>query len=178
MALVRWEPVRELGTIQSEMNRLFNSFFDTPTHSNGATLRRWVPAMDLTQTEDAYVLKADLPGLSESDVHIEFENDVLTVSGERKSSHEDRKAGYHRVERSHGSFRRSVRLPQGVDADAITASFDKGVLEITVPKPEAAKPHKVQITVAGGEAASPAIESGDAADAGSDAPEAAEQAAA
>ena len=71
MALVRWEPVRELGTIQSEMNRLFNSFFDTPTHSSGAPLRRYIPAMDLVDTGEAFVLKADLPGLSESDVSIE-----------------------------------------------------------------------------------------------------------
>ena len=149
MALVRWEPVRELGTIQSEMNRLFNSFFDTPTHSNGATLRRWVPAMDLTQTEDAYVLKADLPGLSESDVNIELDENVLTISGERKSEHEDRKAGYYRVERSYGAFRRSLTLPEGVDPEAVKATFDKGVLEVTVPKPEQQTPRKVQIAVGG-----------------------------
>ncbi len=160
MALVRWEPVRELGTIQSEMNRLFNSFFDTPTHSNGAALRRWVPAMDVTQTEDAYVLKADLPGLSESDVTIEVDDNVLTVSGERKSSNEDRKAGYYRVERSYGSFRRSLTLPEGVDAEAITATFDKGVLEVSVPKPAHTAPRKVQITVGAAPAAEPqAIES-------------------
>jgi HSP20 family protein len=149
MALIRWEPVRELGTIQSEMNRLFNSFFDTPTHSNGATYRRWVPAMDLVETEDAFVLSADLPGLSESDVHIEVEDNVLTVSGERKSEHEDRKAGYYRVERSYGTFRRSLALPEGVDPDAVKATFDKGVLEVTVPKPAQQTPRKVQITVGG-----------------------------
>jgi HSP20 family protein len=160
MALVRWEPVRELGTIQSEMNRLFNSFFDTPTHSNGATLRRWVPAMDLTETEEAYVLKADLPGLSESDVSIELDENILTISGERKSSHEDRKAGSYRVERSYGSFRRALTLPEGVDGEAITATFDKGVLEVTVPKPAHQAPRKVQITVGGASAGEPqAIES-------------------
>jgi HSP20 family protein len=147
MALIRWEPVRELGTIQSEMNRLFNSFFDTPTHSSGAPLRRYVPAMDLVDTGEAFVLKADLPGLSESDVSIEVRDNVLTVSGERKSEHEDRKAGYYRVERSHGSFRRSLTLPDGVDPAAVTATFDKGVLEVTVPKPEHQAPRTVQITV-------------------------------
>jgi HSP20 family protein len=158
MALIRWEPVRELGTIQNEMNRLFNSFFDTPTH--GAPLRRYVPAMDLLDTGEAFVLKADLPGLSESDVSIELHDNVLTVSGERKSETEDRKGGYYRVERSYGSFRRSLTLPEGVDPDAVTATFDKGVLEVTVPKPEQQAPRKVQITVGGastGEA--PAIES-------------------
>jgi len=149
MALIRWEPVRELGTIQSEMNRLFNSFFDTPTHAAGAPFRRYVPAMDLVDTGEAFVLKADLPGLSESDVSIEVVDNVLTVSGERKSEHQDRKAGYYRVERSYGSFRRSLTLPEGVDPEAVTATFDKGVLEVTVPKPAEQAPRKVQITVGG-----------------------------
>jgi HSP20 family protein len=156
MALIRWEPVRELGTIQNEMNRLFNSFFDTPTHSNGSTFRRWIPAMDLVETEDSFVLRADLPGLSESDVSIEVEDNVLTVSGERKAEHEDRKAGYYRVERSYGSFRRSLTLPEGVDAEAVKATFDKGVLEVTVPKPEQQSPRKVQITVGGKSEGEPA----------------------
>jgi HSP20 family protein len=155
MALVRWEPVRELGTIQSEMNRLFNSFFDTPTHSSGAPLRRYTPAMDLVDTGEAFVLKADLPGLSESDVSIEVDDNVLTISGERKSEHEDRKAGYYRVERSHGSFRRSLTLPDGVDPEAVTATFDKGVLTVTVPKPEQQVPRKVQITVGGASTGEP-----------------------
>jgi HSP20 family protein len=166
MALIRWEPVRELGTIQNEMNRLFNSFFDTPTPANGTTYRRWVPAMDLVETENAFVLKADLPGLSESDVNIELEDNVLTVSGERKSEHEDRKAGYYRVERSYGSFRRSLTLPEGVDPEAVKATFDKGVLEVTVPKPEQQQPRKVQITVGSGAATEPqAIEGSESSEA-------------
>jgi HSP20 family protein len=149
MALIRWEPVRELGTIQNEMNRLFNSFFDTPTPSTGGAFRRWIPAMDLVETEDSFVLTADLPGLSEADVNIEVEDNVLTVSGERKSEHEDRKGGYYRVERSYGSFRRSLTLPEGVDPEAVKATFDKGVLEVTVPKPAQQTPRKVQISVGG-----------------------------
>src|ERR1700761_4795358 len=149
MALIRWEPVRELGTIQNEMNRLFNSFFDTPTVTNGAALRRWVPAMDLVETEGEYVLRADLPGMSEADVNIELDENVLTISGERKSEHEERKAGYYRVERSSGAFRRSLTLPEGVDPESVRATFDKGVLEVTVPKPEQQTPRKVQIAVGG-----------------------------
>jgi HSP20 family protein len=91
MALVRWEPVGELSSLQNDMNRLFNTFFDTTTTGNGATPRRWVPAMDLVETDDHFVLKADLPGLSEDDVHIDVEDDVLTVSGERKAEHEDKR---------------------------------------------------------------------------------------
>ena len=148
MALIRWEPVRELNTIQSEMNRLFNTFFDSPTPSgNGGTaLRRWIPAMDVVETDDQYVLRADLPGMSESDVNVELDDNVLTISGERKSEHEQRNEGFYRVERASGSFRRSLTLPEGVDPESVKASFDKGVLEIQVPKPEAPKAHTVEIT--------------------------------
>ena len=146
MALVRWEPVRELSTLQNEMNRLFGSFFDTPTTGNGnGGMRRWMPAMDLVETDDHFVLHADLPGLDTADVSIEVEDNVLTVSGERKAEHETTKEGYHRVERAFGSFSRSLTLPDGVDADAVTASFDRGVLEVRIPKPEERKPRKISI---------------------------------
>jgi HSP20 family protein len=151
MALIRWEPVRELNTLQSEMNRLFNNLFDAPLPNGGTGLHRWLPAMDLVETEDDFVLHADLPGLSESDVNIELEDNVLTISGERKSGHEDKKQGYYRVERASGSFSRSLTLPEGVDPEAITANFDKGVLEVRIPKPEERKPRKVEISVGGGQ---------------------------
>jgi HSP20 family protein len=147
MALVRWEPVRELTSLQSEMNRLFNSFFDAPTGAGNGPSRRWVPAMDLVEADDHFVLKADLPGLEEKDVAIEVEGDVLTVSGERKEEHQRTGEGFHRIERSFGSFRRSLTLPEGVDPEAVTASFDKGVLEVRIPKPEQRKPRRVAIQV-------------------------------
>jgi HSP20 family protein len=159
MALVRWEPVRELTTLQNEMNRLFSTFFDNPAGgggANGSSLRRWVPAMDLVETEDHFVLKADLPGLDANDVNIEVEDNVLTVSGERKVEHETQREGFYRVERASGAFRRSLTLPEGVALDDIAASFDKGVLEIRIPKPEERKPRKVSIAVGG--ASQPAIE--------------------
>ena len=150
MALIRWEPVRELSSIQTEMNRLFNTFFDSPAGGNGhQALRRWVPAMDLVETDDEYVLRADLPGLSEDDVKIELDDNLLTVSGERKSEREERKEGYYRVERSSGTFSRSLTLPEGVDPDAVRANFDKGVLEVRIPKPAQRKPRKVAISVGG-----------------------------
>jgi HSP20 family protein len=142
MALVRWEPMRELTSLQGEMNRLFNSFFD----DNGDSVRRWVPAMDLTEGEDHLILKADLPGLSEDDVRIEVQNNVLTVSGERKAEHEEKREGFYRMERSYGNFSRSVTLPEGVDTSAIEASFDNGVLEVRIPKPEERKPHRISIS--------------------------------
>jgi HSP20 family protein len=152
MALIRWEPVRELNTLQSEMNRLFNTLFDSPVPNGAAAgVRRWIPAMDLVETDDDFVLRADLPGLTEDDVHIELEDNVLTLSGERKSEHEERKEGYYRVERASGAFSRSLTLPEGVDAAAIKASFDNGVLEVRIPKPEERKPRKVAISVGGGQ---------------------------
>jgi HSP20 family protein len=151
MALVRWDPARELDTLQGEMNRLFSSFFDTPrtTGANGAPARRWIPAMDLVETEDHFVLKADLPGVAESDVKIELESNVLTIAGERKTEHEAKKDGYYRLERSTGTFSRALTLPEGVDSGAVTAGFDNGVLEVRIPKPAEAKPRRVEISVGG-----------------------------
>ena len=158
MALIRWEPVRELNTLQSEMNRLFNTLFDAPLANGGTTgPRRWLPPMDLVETEEDFVLRADLPGLSEEDVNIELEDNVLTISGERKVAHEERKEGYYRVERPSGAFARSLTLPEGIDPDRVRASFDRGVLEVRVPKPEQRKPRKVTIS-AGGGSQQPAIE--------------------
>jgi HSP20 family protein len=161
MALIRWEPVAELNTIQNEMNRLFNTFFDQPAQaarSNGA--RRWLPAMDLVETADHYLLRADLPGLSDGDVNIQFEDNVLTISGERKNEHEEQQQGYYRLERGFGSFSRSLTLPVGVDPDDIQAHFNRGVLEVLIPKPEQKKPRTVQINL--GTAEDTPIEIGDA----------------
>ena len=148
MTIVRWEPLRELGTLQSEMNRLFNTVFDSPATAGG-TMRRWMPAMDLLESGDAFVLRADLPGMSEEDVSIELEDSTLTISGERKAEHEHEGEGFYRVERATGTFSRSLTLPRGVAADAVSATFDKGVLEVRIPKPEARKPRKISITAPG-----------------------------
>lgn len=145
MAIIRWEPARELNSLQQEVNRVFGSFFDAPTGGDGAVPRRWIPAMDLVESGDHYVLRADLPGLGEDDVTIELDDRVLTVSGERRSESEQRGDGYHRIERATGSFSRSLTLPEGIDGDAIEAAFDKGVLEIRIPKPEERKPRRVAI---------------------------------
>ena len=150
MTIVRWEPLRELSSLQSEMNRLFSAAFDAPAGGNGGA-RRWTPAMDLVETGDHFVLRADLPGMSEADVNIELEDNVLTLSGERKAEHEETREGFIRVERSFGSFARSLTLPKGVDPEAVTAAFEKGVLEVRVPKPEQRKPRKIAISGSDGE---------------------------
>src|ERR1700726_495103 len=114
MVVIPWEPVAELNTIQNEVNRLFNTLFDSSPQSSGggSAMRRWIPPMDLVKTQDAYVLRADLPGLAEGDVNIEVQGNTLTISGERRAEHEERDEGYYRVERAFGAFSRSLTLPE------------------------------------------------------------------
>ena len=123
----------------SDFNRLFNTLFDE------SRSQRWVPAMDLVEADDHFLLRADLPGLGEDDVAIEIRDNALTISGERRSEYEKRERGWYRVERATGRFSRTLSLPDGIDPDAVTAEFDKGVLEVRIPKPEERKPRRVQI---------------------------------
>jgi HSP20 family protein len=148
MAVMPWDPVSELGAIQDEMNRMFNAFCDGAPLGNGGG-RRWIPAMDLVETEDDFVLRADLPGVSHGDVKIELQGNTLTVAGERKPEHDGNDAGYHRIEREWGPLARSLTLPEGVDPERITARFDCGILELHVAKPEEHKPRRIAITVTG-----------------------------
>src|SRR5918992_5286729 len=111
-----------------EIDRVFDAFFGQTDQG-----RRWVPPMDLVEAEDHFVLKADLPGVSEGDVNIEVQDGTLTISGERRSEERNEGAGWYRFERSFGSFSRSLTLPEGVDADGIEAKFDGGVLEVRIP---------------------------------------------
>jgi HSP20 family protein len=130
MALIRWEP---FGAATAPA---------TTTHR-----RRFVPAIDVAERPDAYVIHADLPGLDRDDVDLSLEGRVLTLSGSRTHESETREDGWVRVERAAGSFRRAFTLPEGVDGEKIVATFDKGVLEVLVPKPESSKPRRLQITV-------------------------------
>jgi len=155
MALIRWDPTVELATLQKEMNRLFDSFFGEGAAANGDR-SRWLPAMDLLERENEYVLRVDLPGVKPEDVKVELQNDVLTISGERHAEHEERKEGAYRLERGYGRFTRSLTLPEGVDPAKIAARLENGVLEVIVPKPEERKPQRIAIDVAQG--ASGAIE--------------------
>lgn len=167
MALVRWEPLRELNTLQHEMNRLFGGIFEQSGAGQPgglAAARQWIPAMDLVETDGAYILRADLPGLTRDDVKIELEQNVLTISGERAAKHEQRTDGYHRIERASGSFARSLTLPSGVDADRIEATFADGVLEVRIPTPQQPRPRRVEITTPDG-APAPTVEGTEAADA-------------
>ncbi len=133
--LMRPEPFTQ------EFDRLFSSLFE----NGGRRVQRWVPAMDLVEADDHFVQKADLPGLAEDDVAIEVQDGVLTISGSREAEHERKEQGWYRLERSYGSFSRSLTLPDGVDPDKVEASFDRGVLEIQIPKPEERKPRRIAI---------------------------------
>jgi HSP20 family protein len=137
-----------------EIDRVFDAFFG----QNEQSARRWVPPVDLVEAEAYFVLKADLPGLSEEDVSIEVQDGSLTISGERKAEHEERARGWYRIERAFGSFNRSLTLPDGVDADRIEASFSHGVLEVRIPKPEERKPRRIEISSADGNGKPAAVE--------------------
>ena len=133
-----------------EIDRVFDAFFGQTDQG-----RRWVPPMDLVEAEDHFVLKADLPGLAEGDVKIEVQDGTLAISGERKAEHEQNEKGWYRIERSFGSFSRSLTLPDGVDADRIDASFADGVLEVHIPKPEERKPRRISISSGNGSGSKP-----------------------
>lgn len=144
MTVVRWQPTRDFGALQQEVNRVFASFFDPPAASSPA---RWTPAMDLHETDDAFVLSADLPGVSPDDVTIDVVGDELSISGSRAASRSTQHDGAVRTERAFGSFQRRLTLPEGVDAERIEASFERGVLEVRIPKPERARPRRVSIQI-------------------------------
>jgi HSP20 family protein len=145
MALVRWEPFRELAALQNEMGRWMNQMTGGTTPGNGQSSSTWLPAVDVWETEKELVLAFDLPGIPEEKVSVELDDNVLTVSGERERTHEHSGDRFYRYERRFGTFARSVTLPQGVNEEAIQAAYRDGVLEIRVPKPEEPKPKKIQI---------------------------------
>jgi HSP20 family protein len=144
----------EISTIHGETYRLFPTVFDTPTARRGgnSAMRRWIPAMDLIEAGEHYVVKADLPGMTEADVNIEIEDNVLKISGTRKTELEDKHEGFYRLERTSGAFSRALTLPEGIDHATVTATWANGVLEVRFPKPVQAQPHRVQITVGGTDA--------------------------
>jgi len=150
MAIVRFEPFRDLVTFQDRLNRIFEDAF---RGSRGASEEEWAlggswaPSVDIYEQEGNLVLKAELPGIDPKDVDVRVENNVLTLSGERKLDTEVKRDGYHRVERSYGAFSRSFTLPNVVDTDKIKAEFKEGVLRLVLPKKEEAKPKQISISI-------------------------------
>jgi HSP20 family protein len=145
MALTRWTPMGNLQSFQHEMNRMFNEFFGGNGEAAGTGLSSWTPAVDIHETDDGFVIKAELPGVSKDDVSIDVHQNTLTLRGERKHEAEVKDEHYHRVERSYGSFQRSFTLPATVDAEKAEASFKDGVLELRLPRLESAKPRQIAI---------------------------------
>jgi HSP20 family protein len=139
--LVRWEPFRELATLQTEMSRLMNGLFE----GNGRESQSWVPALDVYETEGEIVYAFDLPGVSEEQVTIELNEDALTVSTVRERSEEQAGEGVFRNERRFGSFSRTVGVPKGVDEGSIKADYHDGVLEVRVAKPAVRTPRRIPV---------------------------------
>lgn len=162
MALVHWDPTRELSLLQGDMNRLFERFMGegSPTLERP---RRWIPAVDIVESDGRFVIRADLPGMDPDDVDVEVLDGTLRITGERRSERRSEDAGVARLERSYGRFERILSLPDGVDADAIDATFDKGVLELTVPKPVESTPRRIDIgsTPRANEVEATTVEGGD-----------------
>lgn len=142
MSLVRWDPFQELTSLRDRVNRVFS---ETMGGEVASPVRNWYPACDIYETENEIVITADLPGMEQDDVKVELTGDVLTLTGERTHESEQKKEGYHRVERAYGRFQRSFTLGTQVNSEAITASFDKGVLTVKLPKSESVKPKQIPI---------------------------------
>lgn len=150
MAIVRWEPFRDLVSLQGRMNRLFDESFRGLGRGGTEedwTQGAWSPAVDIYEKDGNIVLKAELPGIEPKDVDVRVENNILTLKGERRADQEVQQESYQRVERSYGAFTRSFTLPSVVDTDKIKAEFKDGVLRLTLPKKEEAKPKQISISV-------------------------------
>ena len=141
-----WAPFQDLLTIQDRINSLFEDTLGMKDDQALATTT-WRPLVDIFEDDQAIVIKAELPEMEEKDIQIDLDNNLLTIKGERKLEKEEKKESYHRVERFYGTFQRTFELPATVDREEISASYDKGVLKVTLPKKEESKPKKVQIEV-------------------------------
>jgi HSP20 family protein len=147
-SITRWDPFRGLSTLQDEVNRLFDSTYKG--NANSSALTAWAPAVDIFETENELVIKADLPDLSEKDIDVRVENNMLTIRGERKYDQTVKQDNYLRVERSYGTFSRSFSLPNTVNTEAIQASYKNGVLKVELPKRAESKPKQVKVNVTNG----------------------------
>ena len=144
-AITRWDPFHNLSTLQEQVNRLFEG--SLPHRSDQSALTTWAPAVDIYETENELVLKADLPDVNENDLDIRIESNILTIKGERKFEEKVKEDNYLRVERTYGSFSRSFSLPSTVDSGSIKAEYKNGVLTVELPKRAESKPRQVKINV-------------------------------
>src|ERR1700704_5083102 len=147
--LTRWEPFREFSTLQDRMNRLFRETQGN-SQEEPLTSSSFAPAVDVYEDEHNVTLKIEVPGIDEKDIDVRLENNTLTVHGERKIEKEEKEENYRRVERQYGSFTRTFTLPPTVDAEKVSANYDKGVLKVTLPKKAEAKPKQIKVNVTSG----------------------------
>ena len=149
MAIVRWDPVRELVVMQDRLNRFFDDF-GRRTDDDVMSRGDWMPAVDIYQSDaNEVVLKAELPGLEREDIDVKVENNTLTIKGERRQDVEVKKEHFHRVERSYGAFSRSFSLPSTIDSGKVRAEYRDGVLTVSLPLREESKPRQIQVAVQG-----------------------------
>src|ERR671920_2046905 len=149
MSIVRYDPFRDLRTLQDEVNRLFSTNLSRAFGDEGIARGAWIPNVDIYENKDQIVLEAELPGMSREDFDLSIENNVITLRGERKFEKTEETDNYHRVERSYGSFTRSFTLPQTVSAEGATAEYNNGVLRVTLPKREETKARRIQVSGTG-----------------------------
>ncbi len=148
MALIRWDPFREMSALQERMNQLFSDVRGKGNVREEKLIRNtWIPAVDIFETPDAIVLKAELPGIAAQDISVEVQDNIVTLKGEKKFEKETKEENYHRMERSYGSFQRAFTLPGTVQEEKATARFRDGILEIALPKVEEARPRQIKVKI-------------------------------
>ncbi|MBI5893902.1 MAG: Hsp20/alpha crystallin family protein [Deltaproteobacteria bacterium] len=149
MALVKWDPFKDLLSIQDRMNRLFDETLTRTGRGEGEELARgvWSPAVDIYETDESIILKAEIPGIDKKEVSIEVKNNMLILKGERKFEKEIKEENYHRMERAYGAFQRTFTLPNIIEKENVKAKYKDGILEITLPKVKGAKPKHVKVEV-------------------------------
>lgn len=145
-SLVRFSPNVEVRQLQREFDRLFNDFFPTPSTDNDESVATWTPRVDLSETEDAYHIHLDLPGVGRDDLNLNYHDGLLSISGERRSESQEEGTNYVRIERQAGHFYRSFKLPKTIDSAKIEAKYEDGVLLIRAPKAEESKPQRISVS--------------------------------
>ena len=145
MTLVRWSPFRNLVSIQDEMNRMFNSYFGRLPEEEDQGM--WYPAVDISESTDEITVKAEVPGMKKEDIKISIQDNILTLKGEKIKENEEKEKNYHRIERNYGVFERSFSLPVSIQMDKVKAKYQDGILMISLPKSEEAKPKEIDVAV-------------------------------
>lgn len=145
MDLIQWKPFQEVSRLRREMDRLWDEYFGPSRRALQPMEEAWMPAIDVSETGDKITVKAEIPGMEAKDIDIAIVGDTLTIKGEKKTEREEKEENYHLVERSYGSFSRSMKLPAAVNADKVEATYKNGVLTVACPKKEEVKPKAIEI---------------------------------